>query len=279
MAGRQPAPSYPGEEMRACLARYAAGLDCDADLEHRRVSDSRLFRTLLAEMRNDVRGGALERLALLASREEVAAARPEEGPPASAAEARARLRSGSPSAVEEVLWWTVRQPQAVRAAVAGDLRPHALALGERAVPAILETGDAEALKALLELVEAWRKALPLPGVQAWLRHADPEVRVRALRVLHYGAAGGEAAPEVMWALMEESGEVRQAACVAAARLRLAAALPLLTGLLRSADSLTARAAARALTEMGPRGLEVLRSELAVAWPGRSRGGPGGTRRT
>jgi hypothetical protein len=268
MAGSRPAPSHPGEGLRACLARYAAGVECGAELENWRASDSKRFRSLLAEMLNHVRGAAFERLALLAAREGVAAtpaAGLEQGPPASEVEARARVSSGSRIAVEEVLGWAVRQTQAVRAALAEDLRPHALILGERAIPAILETGDAEALKGLLEFVETWQKALPLPGVQEWLRHRDPQVRVRALRVLHYVAAGGEAAPEVLWALTEESGEVREAACVAAARLRLMAALPLLAGLLRSGEVQAAKAAARALTEMGACGLEVLRAELAAAW--------------
>ena len=184
---------------------------------------------------------------------------------ASLTEARARLRGGASEAAEEVLAWVVQQPPAACGALAADLRRHALALRERAIPAILTSGEAEPIRVVLELLAAWEKALPLPEALPLLRHADPGIRLRAFRVLHYVSTPGEATGEVLRALAEESPEVQRVACVAAARLRLVAALPRLAGLLHSDDQGLIEAAARALTEMGPAGLEVLRQELAQAW--------------
>lgn len=147
-------------------------------------------------------------------------------------EARALLRGGDQAAAEEALAWAVGQPATVLAALAPELRPYALALRERVLPRILTAGQTEGIKAVLELVAAWERALPLPEALPLLRHADQEVRLRAFRALLYVATPGEAGGEVLRALAQESSEVQRAACVAAARLRLTSALPLLAILLQ-----------------------------------------------
>jgi len=263
-----PLAANEDEQIRACLARYAAGVECSTELGRLRQAHPVRFQTLLEEVRSSVKGSAFQRLSALApaaTGEAKAAMRQGARRPASVGEARAFLRSGVREGAEAVLEWVVRQPPAVRAALAGDLRPHALYLRERALPAILAAGETREVKAVLELLEAWQKALPLREALPLVRHADPEIRSRAFRVLHYVAPAREAAPEVLRALAEEHAEVRRAACVAAARLRLVEALPSLAALLRSHDPRLGEAAARGLVEMGLRGLEVLRVELASAW--------------
>lgn len=249
---------------RACLARHAAGVECQSELERLRQAYPRRFEALLEQVRSGVKGSAFERLSALApaARDgaEAAARRP-----ASLGQARALLRGGAREGIEAVLEWAVLQPPAVRAALTGDLRPYALFLRERALAAILAAGQTREVQAVLELLEAWEKALPLREARLLVRHADPAIRARAFRVLPYVVPAGEAAPEVLHALAEECAEVKRAACVAAARLRLVEALPALAALLHSDEPGLVEAAARGLAEMGPRGLEVLRQELARVW--------------
>jgi hypothetical protein len=235
------------EEIRACLARYAAGAECAEELERLGRRHPRRFRARIEEMLARVRGSASERLSRLAPSD---------------------VDTGSPTtpqAAEAVFAWAIRQAPAVRAGLADELRPYALELCQNVLPRALASNEAGPIKAALELVEAWGKALPLPDPRPWLRHPDPEVRARALRILLYAPLPWDPAPEVLAAFEDESAEVRAAACLAAARLRLEGAVPALVCLLRSGAPGQAQAAAGALAEMGPPGLKALGAELSAAW--------------
>jgi hypothetical protein len=179
--------------------------------------------------------------------------------------ARALLRSGGPHDVETVFTFAISQPRSIRLALAEDLCPHALTLCENAMPEALGSRDPERLKAALDLVESWGKALLLPQVFPLLHHRDPEVQARAFRALPLVAALRDFEPEILRALGTEDQAVKAAACHAAARLRMAAALPAVARCLCDSNADLAWAAACGLAEMGPAGWKVLEAELRSAW--------------
>lgn len=178
---------------------------------------------------------------------------------------RALLRAGGRRDVEEVFASVTAQPAEIRAALAEDLRPHALTLCESAIPEILRSNETERLKAVLELLEGWGKALPLPDLLPLLRHPDPDLRARAFRVLPYVATVRSLEPEILRALQQDDTRVQAAACLAAARLKIESALPLLVACLRDPDPDLALAAACALAEMGSSGLLILEDQLSSVW--------------
>ena len=178
---------------------------------------------------------------------------------------RALLRAGGRRDVEEVFASVTAQTPEVRSTLAEDLRPHALMLCESAIPEILRSNHPERVKAALELLEGWGKALPLPDLLPLLGHPDPDLRARAFRVLPYVATVRSLEPELLRALRQEDERVKAAACLAASRLRIESAVPLLASCLRDPDADLALAAACALAEMGSSGLLILEDQLTAGW--------------
>ena len=178
---------------------------------------------------------------------------------------RALLRSGGRRDIEHVFTLAISQRPAIRSVLAGEMAAHALTLAETAIPDALRSQDAGSVAAALELIEGWAKALPLPDLPPLLRHDQPGVRARALRALPYASSVRSLDAEVLGALRDESAEVRAAACLAAARLRLEPALPAIIECLRELEPGPARDAALALAEFGQEGLAALEREVRLGW--------------
>jgi HEAT repeat protein len=178
---------------------------------------------------------------------------------------RALLRSGGRRDVEQVFTLAISGRPAIRSVLAPELAPHALALAETAIPAVLRSKNAENIAAALELIEGWGKALPLPDLPPLLVHDESVIRARALRALPYTSSVRSLDAGVLRALRDESAEVRAAACLAAARLQLEPALPAVIECLREPEPSVARDAALALAEFGQAGLAALESEVRLGW--------------
>lgn len=286
--------------IRDRLASHAMGADRLAELERLHRQSGRSVERLLVEMLPCVRGTARERLSRLAAelglvtrwQQQTLSPRTQVRRQALArlvllsgglADAvllaalldsqesirlevsRALLGAGGQHDVEEVFASVMAQPPEIRTALAEELRPHALMLCESAIPEALRSNDPARLSAVLELLEGWGKALPLPDLLPLLHHPDPDIRYRAFRVLPYLANVRALEPEILRALQQDEARVKAAACLAAARLRIESALPLLVRSLRDPDSDLALAAASALAEMGSCGLLALEDELSLAW--------------
>jgi len=171
--------------------------------------------------------------------------------------ARALIRGGTPAEVERVFELATVECLLVRAALAGDLRPHAAALGEQAIPRVLASARPRRVEVALEMIEAWAKSVPMPGVGALLRHPRPGIRARAIRILPYAAADIDREREILLALDDDDGEPRIAAAAMAGRLRIERAVPALLENLHDPERAVAVAAAHALAEVGPEGWAAL----------------------
>jgi HEAT repeat protein len=175
--------------------------------------------------------------------------------------ARALLRSDGMDDVERIFEFATLETPFLRAILVEDLRPHAFTLSEQAIPRILSSGRPEQARIVLEMVEAWQKTLPVPGVVALLRHPRPEIRAQAIRVLPYVSADLDVARETRLALDDESAAVRIAATKVAGRMGMEGAVLELRRQLRHSDREVAVAAAYALAEVGPEGWNVLEATV------------------
>ncbi len=179
---------------------------------------------------------------------------------------RILMRSGGRAEAEIAFEFALTQPLLVRAILCEDLRPHALTLCERVLPRALASGDARLVRTALELFGAWRKVLPLPDFPLLLRHADPEVRAMAFRALPYVAGMPEVQTQVLSGLADKDERVKIAAALAAGRMKVDSALPLLSRLLRETRSEIVLVAAYALAEMGPCGTTILEDGICSPSP-------------
>jgi HEAT repeat protein len=175
--------------------------------------------------------------------------------------ARALLRSDGLDDLERIFEFATLETPFLRAILVEDLRPHALTLSEQAIPRVLAGGRPDQIRVTLEMIEAWQKTLPVPGVATLLRHPRPELRAQALRVLPYVAADVDIVRETRIALEDESPEVRIAATRVAGRLGMEDTILELRRQLRHADRHVAVAAAYALAEVGGEGWNVLQSTV------------------
>ncbi len=184
--------------------------------------------------------------------------------------ARALLRSDGMDDVERIFELATLEAPFLRAILVEDLRPHALVLSEQAIPRVLASGRPEQIRVTLEMIEAWQKSLPAPGVATLLRHPRPEVRAQALRVLPYVSADVDVSRETRLALDDEAPAVRIAASRVAGRLGMEHVVPELRSQLGHDDRAVAVAAAYALAEVGPAGWNALedtvRDDPAAAPP-------------
>lgn len=177
--------------------------------------------------------------------------------------ARNTLRSGRRRTdVESVFAFAIRASLLGRMILADELRAHALILSERAIPDRLRSGDRDQILIVLEMIEAWGRALPLPDIVTLVRHVDRDIRVRALRVLLFVAGTHDLQAEILERLRDEDPSVRAAAAFAAGRLMVESADGLLADCLRDPHPEVALGAGFALAELGPIGVGVLEREIA-----------------
>jgi HEAT repeat protein len=170
---------------------------------------------------------------------------------------RALIHIGGPEELEFVFDATVSQTPVVRIVLSEDLRRHSAALCPRVIPALLRSADARKTAAILEMLAAWERAIPLEDLDALLRHGDRNVRIQAWRL-----APLVPRPEGSFAALDEALEgddleVCLSAVECAGRMRHEPALPALGRLLRTAPVRVARAAAAALAQIPPRGWQAL----------------------
>lgn len=177
---------------------------------------------------------------------------------------RALIHAAQIEELEQVFHFALTQPLGVRAVLVEELRPHALQLAQNALPVALRNEDERLVIRALEIVAAWRRALPLPEITELLRHRQPQIRAAALRVLHYALTDDDPTLAVLSALTSEDAQVKSDGATAAGRLKIAQALPELLACLRDQNAEVVYAAARALGELGADGVEILEGEILTA---------------
>jgi hypothetical protein len=180
---------------------------------------------------------------------------------------RALLQAGEMPNVEKVFEFAVSHSLLVRILLAEDLRRYAIPLCRRAIPKALKSPDPRRTLATLEMVAAWERAMPLGDLDELLLHRDREIRVCALRLASITPTTGPNRAAILRLLAEEEDtEVRTGAALAAARLKIEEALPLLARCVRLGPAELARTAADALAGMVPKGREVLQDLSRGAEP-------------
>jgi len=173
---------------------------------------------------------------------------------------RVLVRSGDGDAIEAVLKFAVSQPLLLRALVAEDLRP-LIKFCERPLSELLGVGDVGVIDGALDIIEAWQKTLSIAGFQELLKHPEPGVRARALRLAPYIKCDSSCEHAVMAALADANQEVRAAAAYAAGRIGLEDAIPQLHASVRATDERVVLAAAQALSRLGDSGMATLEAEI------------------
>ncbi len=179
---------------------------------------------------------------------------------------RALVRLAGQAEIESVFEFMVTQPLLGRALLADDLRPHALALCESCIPRALSSGEPRRILSALEVLCAWQVNLPLPSFPAVLEFKDPAVRSAAFRVLPYVSMPADAGALVVAGLRDSDAGVRVAAAMAAGRLRVDSAIPLLADIVRRETGNPALASAYALSQLGESGLGILEEMMTDGDP-------------
>jgi hypothetical protein len=174
---------------------------------------------------------------------------------------RGLVQPGEMEAIGKVFRLAVSENLLARVLLTEDLRRYALELCQQAVPEVLDSAKPLDIRAALEMLAAWERAVWLPGLHLLLDHANRDIRIAALRLAPFVTATDEIRSSVLRALTDADDEIGTAAALASGRLKLQAGLPSLARLVRTGSAEVARSAAAALAEMPARGWQTL-EELA-----------------
>jgi len=171
--------------------------------------------------------------------------------------ARALVQSGSLIEIGQVFELAASQNLLIRILLTEDLRRYAAELCTSTVPAILKSGDTVRILAVLNMLVAWERALPLAGLSELLDSRDREIRVAALRLAPVVPLTQDNQRAILRELTDKDPDVSTAAALTAGRLRLQEALPSLARCIRTGTAELARMAASAMAAMPPKGWETL----------------------
>jgi hypothetical protein len=175
--------------------------------------------------------------------------------------ARALVQSGTIAQIGQVFELAASQNLLIRILLTEDLRRYAAELCANTVPALLKSGDPKRVLAVLNMLVAWERALPLAGLHELLDCRDHEIRIAALRLAPLVPLTPENQRAILRELTDSDSEVSTAAALTAGRLRLQEGMPSLARCVRTGTAELARMAASAMAAMPPRGWETL-EELA-----------------
>lgn len=283
--------------MRDSLVSYLAGSNDLAPLRKHVLTNRRLVAQTILSFRGTVGGGALDRLCSLAldlglvhdwcgevSSNDPAARRAafaqiafvcayepcrrvagelllrgiaDADPQVAVLAARAMIQSAELAEIEQVFEWALGQNLWTRILLAEELRRQALPLCQRAVPHALDHGNPRQIRAVLDLLLAWERAIPLTGLAELMVHPDRGIRLQAFRLAPMAPAGPLTRGHVIAALQDSDPEISTAAALSAGRLKIEEALPSLARLVRNLPPDQARSAAGGLAELPPAGWQVL----------------------
>ena len=138
-----------------------------------------------------------------------------------------------------------------------ELRRHALALAAGPVREALRTGDAPRVRATLEILVAWERAIPLEELREFLEHRDRDIRVLAFRLASFVTVNLESRLALVRSLRDADAGIRGLAIIAVGRQKMTEAIPELAFCLRREGLEQARHAAGALAAMPPQGWRTL----------------------
>jgi hypothetical protein len=183
--------------------------------------------------------------------------------------ARGLAQTSIPYQLDEVFGLALGPNRLTRVVLTEELRRHAVSLSERVLPGVLASDRIEYVKAALEIVTGWGRAIPLERMTEFLDHRDAEIRLLALKLAAVAAPDAGSRAGILRALNDEVDGVRLQAADTVARLKMNNALAHLAQAMRRGPIEIARAAAKAMTHIQPMGQQTL-EELAAGGPGTAR---------
>jgi HEAT repeat protein len=134
--------------------------------------------------------------------------------------ARGLVKTGVTVDVEDVFLLALDPNRFTRAVLTEELRGHAMLLLTEGIPEVLDSGQKPYVRATLEILTAWERAIPLEHLHRFLNGIDREIRVMALRLAPLCPPDDATRRAIARALADEDEEVRSLADAAAVRLNL-----------------------------------------------------------
>jgi hypothetical protein len=95
---------------------------------------------------------------------------------------RALLQAGDAKEIERVFELAISPNLLTRIVLTEDLRRHAGELCREVVPAVQRSKDPRRIRALLEVLVGWERAIPLQNLCEFLNHGDRDIRILALQL-------------------------------------------------------------------------------------------------
>ena len=176
---------------------------------------------------------------------------------------RGLVLAGGDAEIEDLFELAVRPNLLTRIVLTEDLRFHALTLAAGPVREVLRSRDATRVRATLEILVAWERAIPLEELREFLDSRDREIRVLALRLASFVTVDSESRLALMRSLQDRDAGVRELAIIAIGRQKMAEAIPELALCLQREGLEQARHAAAALAAMPSEGRRIL-EELSAS---------------
>ena len=179
---------------------------------------------------------------------------------------RGTLLAGGEDRVEYVFALAIQTSLLTRIVLTEALRDHALELAAGPVGEALHSDDAHRVRATLEILVAWERAIPLEELREFLEHRDRDIRVLAFRLASFVSFNFESRLALVRSLHDADAEIRGLAIIAVGRQKMTEAIPELALCLRREGLEQARHAARALAALPPAGWRALEELSASSNP-------------
>jgi HEAT repeat protein len=170
---------------------------------------------------------------------------------------RGLVPAGDAEQIEQLFELAIQPNLLTRIVLTEDLRHHALPLAAGPVRKALRSGDARRVRATLEILVAWERAIPLEDLREFLEHRDRDIRVLAFRLASFASFNFESRLALVRSLNDADAEIRGLAIIAVGRQKMTEAIPELALCLRREGLEQARHAAAALGGMPPQGWRTL----------------------
>ena len=159
--------------------------------------------------------------------------------------------------IEQLFGLALQPDLLTRIVLTEELRRHALALAAGPVREALRGGDTLRVRATLEILVAWERAIPLEELREFLEHRDRDIRVLAFQLASFVSVNFESQLALIRSLHDEDAGIRGLAIIAVGRQKMTEAIPELALCLRREGLEQARHAAAALAAMPPQGWTTL----------------------
>ncbi len=174
--------------------------------------------------------------------------------------------AGDAEHVQDLFALAIQSDLLTRVVLTEHLRPHALALSAGPLQEALGSGNSSRVRATLEILVAWERAIPLEKLCDFLEHRDREIRLLAFRLASFVAIDPDSRRALLRALVDADAGARRLAIVAVGRQKITEAVPALELCLESGGLEEARLTASALAAMPPEGWRVLEQQSSSANP-------------